>query len=198
MITNGKESVAAGGVMGGFDSEVEDDTTNVLLEGAYFDPSVIRKSRKQLGFVTESSQRFEKGCDPNNIEYALDYAAYLMQTICGGEVLKGIVDNYPKKIKPKTISFRPKRCNDILGTELDAKTMAKIFEDLEFKVKNGDKLEVTVPTFRPDIEREIDLIEEIARIIGFDNIPDAVENIGPLYTPIHYDDKIPTVKCAQF
>ena len=189
MITNGKESVAAGGVMGGYDSEVEDTTTNILLEAAYFNTSAIRKSRKQLGFVTESSQRFEKGCDPNNIEYAINYAAYLLQTVCGGEVLSGIVDCYPKKITPLKISFRPKRCNDILGTELDAKTMTKIFEDLEFKVKSGDTLEVTVPTFRPDIEREIDLIEEVARIIGFDNIPDAVTNIGPLYTPIHYEDK---------
>ena len=189
LITNGKAGVAAGGVMGGFDSEVEDDTKNILLEAAYFNASMIRKSRRQLGFVTESSQRFEKGADPNIIEYALDYAASLMQTICGGEVLDGIVDCYPNIIEPLKIKFRPKRCNDIIGTELSSDKMKTIFEDLEFSVTGDSDFEVTVPTFRPDIEREIDLIEEVSRIIGFENIPASNTNIGSLYTPIHYDDK---------
>ncbi len=189
MITNGKTGVAAGGVMGGFDSEVEDGTTNILLEAAYFNASMIRKSRRQLGFVTESSQRFEKGADPNIIEYAIDYAASLLQSLCGGEVLAGIVDCYPSVIEPLKIKFRPKRCNDIIGTELTSDKMKQIFEDLEFTVTGDTDFEVTVPTFRPDIEREIDLIEEISRIIGFDNIPSSNTNIGSLYTPIHYEDK---------
>lgn len=190
LITNGKEGVAAGGVMGGLNSEVEDDTVNVLLEAAYFDPSMIRKSRKHLGFVTESSQRFEKGCDPNNVEYAVDRCAYLLQEICGGEVLEGIVDSYPNKIEPKTIKFRVKRCNDLLGHTVEPKRIKQIFSDLEFSYTGDDDvLEVTVPTFRPDIEREVDLIEEVVRIIGFDAIPDAVENKGALYTPIHYRDR---------
>lgn len=190
MITNGKEAVAAGGVMGGLSSEVEDDTVNVLLEAAYFDPSVIRKSRRQLGFVTESSQRFEKGADPNNVSYALDRAAFLLQELCGGEVLKGIVDCYPNTMTPKTISFRSKRCNDLLGTALKPARMKEIFENLEFGVTGDDAVfEVTVPTFRPDIEREVDLIEEVARIDSIENIPDSIVNIGPLYTPQHYEDK---------
>ena len=189
MITNGTDGVAAGGVMGGFNSEVEKDTKNILLEAAYFNASMIRKSRRQLGFVTESSQRFEKGADPNIVEYAIDYAASLMQSLCGGEVLEGIVDCYPNVIEPLTIKFRPKRCNDIIGTELSADRMKQIFEDLEFTVTGNFDFEVRVPTFRPDIEREIDLIEEIARIIGFDNIPASNRNIGSLYTPIHYEDK---------
>lgn len=190
MITNGKEGVAAGGVMGGLNSEVVDETKNILLEAAYFNPSVIRKSRRQLGFVTESSQRFEKGADPNITPYALNRAAYLYATLAGGEVLSGIVDCYPNKIEPLTLDFRPQRCIDIVGNDIKTGEMIKIFELLDFEVtQSGDKLKVTVPTFRPDIEREIDLIEEIARIRGFDAIPDSITNIGPLYTPTHYDDK---------
>ncbi len=183
LITNGKEPVAAGGVMGGLNSEVEDDTTCILLEAAYFNPSVIRKSRKVLDTVSESSMRFEKGADPNGIEYAINRAAFLMQELAGGEVRSGIVDNYPKKIEPVTVSFRPERCNAVLGTSLSKERMAEIFTNLEFSVKQSEVFEVTVPTFRPDIEREIDLIEEVARIEGFNAIPDAVTNIGALYTP---------------
>jgi len=185
LITNGRVAVAAGGVMGGLDSEVEDDTTNVLLEAAYFDPSVIRKSRKRLNTVSESSTRFEKGADPNGIPYAIDRAAFLLQEVCGGEVLSGIVDCYPQKIEPVTVSFRPRRCNYVLGIDISEDRMKEIFTNLEFTVEGSGQLEVTVPTFRPDVEREVDLIEEVARIEGYDTIPDAVANIGPLFTPRH-------------
>ncbi len=189
LITNGKEGVAAGGVMGGLKSEVEHDTTNILLEAAYFKPSVIRRSRKQLGMTSESQARFEKGVDPYGVEYAINRAAFLLQEICGGEVLDGIVDAYPKKIKPRSISFRPERCNNLLGTKLSTVRIKKILKDLEFKVMGGQKLKVQVPTFRPDIEREVDLIEEVARIEGYDKIPDAVENLGPLFTPVGFSDR---------
>jgi len=189
LITNGKSAVAAGGVMGGLNSEVMDNTTNILLEAAYFKPSVIRHSRKQLGMTSESQARFEKGADPNGIEYAINRAAFLFQEICGGKVLDGIVDAYPKKIKPRSIAFRPERCNSILGTKLSTIRMKRILKDLELNVSGTNKLTVQVPTFRPDIEREIDLIEEVARIDGYDKIPDATENIGPLFTPPNYSDK---------
>lgn len=185
LITNGKKAVAAGGVMGGLDSEVGEDTTDVLLEAAYFDPSVIRKSRKRLDTVSESSTRFEKGADPNGIPYAIDRAAFLLQEVCGGEVLSGIVDYYPQKIEPITVSFRPKRCNYVLGIDISEDRMKEIFTNLEFTVEGSGQLEVTVPTFRPDVEREVDLIEEVARIEGYDTIPDAVTNIGSLFTPRH-------------
>ncbi|UCD63401.1 MAG: phenylalanine--tRNA ligase subunit beta [Candidatus Zixiibacteriota bacterium] len=184
LITNGKVGVAAGGIMGGLDSEIEDTTTDILLEAAYFDPAVIRKGRKHLGLVTESSSRFERGADPNGIPYAIDRAAHLMQELCGGEVLKGIVDCYPGAIEPKEITLRPSRCNSVLGTSIAVSRMKEILQGLEFTVTGDDPMKVTVPTFRPDIEREIDLIEEVARIEGYDNIPDAVANIGPLYTPL--------------
>lgn len=188
LITNGKAPVAVGGVMGGLNSEVEENTTNVLLEAAYFNPSIIRKGRKRLGIVSESSTRFEKGADPNGIPYAIDRAAYLFQQLCGGEVLQGIVDSYPKHIEPVKVTLRPQRCNYVLGTDFSGNRMKQILADLEFGIEGSDTLEVTVPTFRPDVEREIDLIEEIARIEGYDAIPDAVTNIGPLFTPTNVED----------
>lgn len=188
MITNGKKGVAAGGVMGGLESEVEDSTTNLLLEAAYFDPSVIRKSRKHLQVVSESSARFEKGADPNGVEFAINRAAYLLSKVCGGEVHAGIVDCYPQKIEPLIVPMRPQRCNSIMGKVVPTERMCQILTDLEFDVSGTDPIKTTVPTFRPDIEREIDLIEEITRIEGFDSIPDATHNIGPLYTPTHKID----------
>ncbi len=189
LITNGKEGVAAGGVMGGLDSEVEEETRNILLEAAYFNSSMTRKSRKLLGLVTESSVRFEKGADPNGVEFAINRAASLLYEICGGQVLAGIVDCYPKKIEPLEIKLRPERCNAILGLNLSVDRMVEILKHLEFDVKTGSILTVKVPTFRPDIEREIDLIEEVGRIEGYSAVADSIENIGRLYTPIHYLDK---------
>ncbi len=185
LITNGQVPVAAAGVMGGLESEVDDGTSELLLEAAYFNPSVIRKSRRRLGTVSESSMRFEKGADPNGIPFAIDRAAGLLQELCGGEVLQGMVDCYPEKIEPVRVDFRPGRCNRVLGTDISRERMKEIFTRLEFTVEDTDPLQVTVPTFRPDIGREIDLIEEVARIEGYDNIPDAVTNIGPLYAPRH-------------
>ncbi|MCM2272819.1 MAG: phenylalanine--tRNA ligase subunit beta [candidate division Zixibacteria bacterium] len=188
MITNGKHGVAVAGIMGGLHSEVTEKTTTLLLEAAYFSPIVIRRGRKELGMVTESSARFERGVDPNNIQYAIDRAAALFQDICGGEVLGGTVDCYPQKIESKQIALRPDRCRAIMGTDLPAARMKAILEGLEFQVTGEATLAVTVPTFRSDISTEIDLIEEVARIHGWGNIADAVENVGPLYSPANAED----------
>jgi phenylalanyl-tRNA synthetase beta chain len=188
LITNGKSGVAAGGIMGGLDSQIEDTTTTILLEAAYFSPAVIRRGRRELGLITESSSRFEKGIDPNGIPYAINRAASLMRETGGGEVLAGIVDCYPQQIEPKEIALRPKRCNYVLGTDISAERMKQIMTGLQFEVSGSEMLTVEVPTFRPDIQREIDLIEEIARIEGYDRVREAARNIGPLFTPIHFDD----------
>ena len=184
LITNGHEAKAAAGVMGGFDSEVTDETRNILLEVACFNSRVIRAGRKKLGFVSEASSRFEKGVDPNNLPVASARAAYLFQELCGGEVLDGMLDFYPQPIAPKVIELRPQRCSDIMGTRISSERMVEILRRLEFTVDGTHPaIKVTVPTFRGDITREIDLIEEIARIEGYDAIPDASENRGPLFAP---------------
>ncbi len=188
MITNGKEGVAVGGIMGGLNSEISDDTKDILLEAAYFNPVTIRRGRRHLGMMTESSQRFEKGTDPNGVPYAIDRAAYLFQELCGGSVSAEIVDCYPKKIEPNTIDYRPSRCTPVLGADIPHERMAAIMTDLEFDVRQGQTWRVTVPTFRTDLDREIDLVEEVARIYGYHQIPDAVTNIGPLFNPTHFGD----------
>ncbi|SYZ73193.1 Phenylalanine--tRNA ligase beta subunit [Candidatus Zixiibacteriota bacterium] len=192
LITDGDKGVAAAGVMGGLHSEVSESTTDILLESAYFDSITIRKSRMKLGMTSESSLRFEKGADPNIIPEAVNRAAYLIQKYAGGEIYQGIVDCYPRKIEPMVIDLRPSRTNKILGTEIARERMQSILEGLEFRVtvKGDDSLTVAVPTFRPDITREIDLIEEIARIEGYDKIPAADRNIGPLFTSILSDDRL--------
>jgi phenylalanyl-tRNA synthetase beta chain len=183
LITDGKRARAAAGVMGGFDSEVTDDTKNILLEVAHFDASVIRKSRKALGMTSEASQRFEKGVDPNNVPHASARVCQLFAELCGGEVLDGLVDFYPKPIQPPTVTLRPERCNRILGSDFTAERMVEILKSLEFEVTPGNPIVATIPTFRTDILREIDLIEEVARMAGWDAIPDAIGNIGPLFAP---------------
>ncbi len=190
MITNGKESVATGGVMGGLDSEVEDDTTNVLLESAYFDASIIRKSRNKLGYNTEASFRFERGVDPNGVIKAADRAAALMAELAGGEVLSGVVDAYPKKIEKVSLTLRPQRVTRLLGIEVSKEFIIRVFTGLGMEVTDGDVIGVVVPTWRPDITREVDLIEEIARIYGLDNIPNSKNNKGPLYSPTHRRDTL--------
>jgi len=189
LITNGKEAKAVAGIMGGSDSEVGDETRNILLEVACFNPRVIRRGRKHMGIVSEASTRFEKGVDPNDLPEASARVCQLFTELCGGEVLDGIVDCYPHKIEPLIVELRPKRCNDIMGMEMPVERMVQILKDLEFELSGDDPIRTTVPTFRPDISREIDLIEEVARIEGYESIPDSTDNIGSLYTPDHKGDR---------
>jgi phenylalanyl-tRNA synthetase beta chain len=188
LITDGNKAVAAAGVMGGLDSEISNDTTDILLESAYFDSVTTRKSRLHLGIVSESSTRFEKGADPNNVPAAIDRAAYLISKYAGGKILSGIVDCYPKKIRPIEIDFRSDKANAFLGTNIHEKRMRDIFEGLEFGVMGDGVMKVTVPTFRPDIEREVDLTEEIVRIEGYQSVPSSERNLGPLFTHLMPDD----------
>jgi phenylalanyl-tRNA synthetase beta chain len=173
MICDGKKEVAIAGVMGGENSEITTSTRNILIESAYFNPSSIRKTSKTLGLTTDASYRFERGTDPNISKYAAERASQLISDLTGGKVVKGIIDIYPKVILPKEMELRFSRTSRILGYEIPSKKIKKILSrlGLALKVIDDDKLLVSVPTFRPDIEREIDLIEEIARINGYDNIP---------------------------
>ena len=168
LICDGKNPVAIGGIMGGLNSEVTDKTKIVLLESAYFNPVHINRSSKRLGLSTEASQRFERGMDPNGVIYAANRAAQLMGELAGGKILSGTVDNYPKKIESKIINVRIQRINKVLGTSISENDIVRILNSLGIKYKNG---KAAIPTFRPDLEREVDIVEEIARSITFENIP---------------------------
>ena len=165
--------VALAGIMGGENSEIHQSTTNILIESAYFNPSAIRKTSKRLGLHTESSHRFERGADINILPIALDRAASLIAELAGGSIARGMIDEYPAKLTPRTIDFRVDRCNELLGIVLSAQDMRGIFECLDFEVEESSpgQFKVTVPTYRVDIEREIDLIEEVARLNGYEKIP---------------------------
>jgi phenylalanyl-tRNA synthetase beta chain len=173
MICDGKKPVALAGIMGGLNSEVEEDTTDILLESAYFDPMGIRRTSKQLGLTTEASIRFERGIDPNGSLRAAERAADLMAVLAGGTVSMGEVDAYPRKIEPLQIPLRVSRVNQILGTSLNAKEVQTHLTHLHLEVReNGvDSFRVTAPTYRVDLTREIDLIEEVARLHGFHRVP---------------------------
>ncbi len=173
VICDTERAVALAGIMGGLNSEIKDDTCTILLESAFFDPPTIRRTSKRLGLHTESSHRFERGADIGMVPLALDRAAGLMAELAGGTVAAGRVDCYPAPRQPVNICFRPQRCNEMIGIELSAERMAALFRNLAFTVAaNADgSLQVGIPTWRVDIEREIDLIEEICRLHGFEHVP---------------------------
>lgn len=173
MICDGEREVALAGIMGGENSEITSSTKNILIESAYFNPSSIRKTSKFLGLSTDSSYRFERGTDPNITKFAAERAAQLISEISGGKIAKGLIDVYPNVIFPKEVELRFSRTTKILGYDIDHEKIKNILSKLGMGLKDlsDDKLLVSVPTYRPDIEREIDLIEEIARINGYDNIP---------------------------
>ncbi len=177
-ICDGKRPVALAGIMGGLNSEVEPSTTQILLESAYFDPMGIRRTSKKIGLSTEASLRFERGIDPNGCRIAADRAASLMVELAGGSWSPAVVDHYPRKLEAKKINLRVNRVNQILGTQIDRKTMGDYLRNLELKIEAGNQesksVAVEVPTFRVDLQREIDLVEEIARLHGFHRIPETL------------------------
>ncbi len=173
MICDAEKPVAVAGVMGGENSEVTDETKNVLIESAYFRPSAIRKTAKHLGLQTDASYRFERGCNPDIVKFAAERAAQLIAELGGGKIAKGTIDVYPNEIEKKKISLRYKRVNKILGFEISNEEIKETFPKLGFNIvaETEEGFTVEVPLFRPDVEREIDLIEEVIRIYGFDKIP---------------------------
>jgi phenylalanyl-tRNA synthetase beta chain len=190
LITDGSRPVAIAGIMGGLESEVGLSTQRILLESAYFDPKVIRRGRVFLGISTESSQRFERGADPNGVVEAMDRAAQLLENSAGAKVLKGVVDNYAKSIHPVKVTLRPDRVNRILSTDLESQDIKEILLSLDLAVKENRNLEVEIPTFRPDLTREMDLIEEVARIHGYGKIETTLRAGGSLVTEVHWEDQL--------
>ena len=170
VISDGKGVLGLGGIIGGTRSGTEFDTKNILLESAYFDPRSIRSTSKKLNLDTDAKFRFERGIDPLSIEDGLNKSALLIREICGGEISK--IDIQRIEInKTKTIKFDPNLFEKITGFKIAIKETFKILEDLGFKIKKEkNHLKLTIPTWRPDISQEIDIVEELVRITGYDKI----------------------------
>jgi phenylalanyl-tRNA synthetase beta chain len=170
VIADGGRAVAIAGVMGGFNSEVKDDTTTVIFESATFDGASVRLTAQRVGLRTESSSRYEKGLDYNNTVPAVKRACQLVEELGCGENVGGMIDVMGNVTDMQPLAFRPDKINAFLGTEIPTEDMVKYFDALEIKV-DLDKMTVTPPSFRPDLEGEADIAEEVARFYGYDKIP---------------------------
>lgn len=173
VICDGVKPVAIAGVMGGLNSEIKENTRVVLLESAYFDPAGNRRAATQLSLETEAAYRFGRGIDYGGCLKAANRAAQLIQELAGGNVVEGVVDVYPAPIKPRPIRLSVKKIRHVLGVEIPAKKAEAYLKGLELDVQGEDEdvLIVTPPSFRGDLQREIDLIEEVARMDGYERIP---------------------------
>ena len=181
LICDGKKPVAIGGIMGGLNSEVKEDTQVIFLESAYFNPSSIRRSARRLAMPTDAAFRFERGIDPEGVIRALNRAAQLISLFSGGAVCKNYIDAYPLKIQAvQNIPLRLDRIREIVGMAIAAEDVMRILKSLDMTVldEGGGKYLVTPPTFRVDIEREIDLIEEVVRMYGYDRVPVTVPAVS--------------------
>ena len=183
MICDAEGPVAVAGVMGGLDSEVTDSTTEVLLESACFNPVSIRRTARNLNLPSEASYRFERGVNPDGIANAMERAVQLMCDLADARPVAGGVDEYPGKKDLLKLDLRVQRVNELLGIELSADQVADYLRGIEIEVadKGEDVLQVTVPAFRIDIEREVDLVEEIARLVGYNEIPVSLPSISMDY-----------------
>lgn len=172
-ICDKRKPLAIAGVMGGLESEIQEQTRNVILESAYFDAMSIRRTSKQLALQSDASKRFERGTDPNQILFVLDRTAQLIQQVAGGEIQAGIIDIQAKVFPEAVVTCRLGKVNQVIGLNLSRGEVENVFKRLKFNFQwdGQDKFIVHVPTYRVDIKAEIDLIEEVARIYGYDNIP---------------------------
>ncbi len=195
MVADGAGYVGIAGVMGGLDSEVSDATTDVFIEGAYWDPASIRRASKALGLQTDASYRFERGADPTGQPLAVARAAELIAETAGGTIVDGRIDAHPLPYEPRTVTLRPSRVARVLGMEVPRDEIVRLLTAIGFEIADDadaldafaeavqsggvgagvqaadDTLTVTVPPFRPDVEREVDVVEEVARLWGYDRLP---------------------------
>ncbi|MGJ7043921.1 phenylalanine--tRNA ligase subunit beta [Thermoanaerobacterium thermosulfurigenes] len=175
VIADEERAIGLAGVMGGQNTEITDDTVNILIESANFKGSNIRYTSRKLGLRSEASSRFEKGLDPEITVLACNRAAQLMAELSGGEILEGLLDVYPKPVTEKVLSVRYERINKLLGTNLSCQEMKEILSFLDFgAICDGENLIVKVPAFRSDIDGEADIAEEIGRMYGYNNIEDTL------------------------
>ncbi|MCP5004433.1 MAG: phenylalanine--tRNA ligase subunit beta [Planctomycetes bacterium] len=191
VIADSKKPVAIAGVMGGKGTEVTETTKNVFLESAFFEPRNVRRVSRKLGIRSDSSFRFERHVDPECVDWASRRAAKMIQEIAGGQILEGVIDLNCIQPKDSTVTLRTSRLNSLLGIHIDTDEMRGILERLCFTIlsEEDNVFRVSVPSFRGDVYREVDLIEEIARIHGYGHIP-ATSSIGVKLNPENRRDTV--------
>ncbi len=184
LICDGEGPTALAGLMGGAESEVTAETTDILLECAHFNPKRVRATRKQLRMSTEASYRFERGVDIEAMPETLMRAVALIRSVAGGSEPDAPIDVWPNPIKPKTVFLRPSRVEHLLGTKISPELIENHLVSVGFvPAPKGDRIAVLVPGWRPDVTREVDLIEEIARLIGYDQLPSEMRSFRPSSVP---------------
>lgn len=174
LIADQEKGIALAGVMGGLNTEINDQTADVLIESAYFNPTNIRRTSKELNLRTDASYRFERGADPEICDWASQRAAQLIIETAGGTLMKGAVDAYPNRVEKREVTLRFSRTNDLLGVEISGQQQVDLLTALELKVigtTNDESATFEIPTHRVDLKREADLIEEVARLFGIDKVP---------------------------
>ncbi|MDQ3953924.1 MAG: phenylalanine--tRNA ligase subunit beta [Actinomycetota bacterium] len=172
LIADPRGPLAMAGLMGGAHSEVSDDTTSIILESACFDPATIAYMSRRHVLRTDASARFERGTDPEGVKYAAARAARLMTEAAGARVGADVTDAYPAPVEPRRITLRTKRTDALMGASVRADLQAAKLRSIQLDVTEGDRtLDVGIPTFRRDLKREVDLVEEVARLVGFERLP---------------------------
>ncbi|GAA4232546.1 phenylalanine--tRNA ligase subunit beta [Postechiella marina] len=190
MICDSEKPLCIAGVFGGLDSGVSENTTSIFLESAYFNPVSVRKTAKRHALNTDASFRFERGIDPNITEYALKRAALLIQDVAGGDITSDITDVYPSKIKDFEVRLSFENARKLIGEEIPKETIKRILASLDIKVNNVTEtgLGLTVPAYRNDVQREADIIEEILRVYGYNNIKTTTKLNASIASTSRFED----------
>ena len=197
LVCDKNKPIAIAGIIGSENSCVDENTRDILIESAYFDPVTIRKGAKKLDLSTDASKRFERDTDIDNLVDSMNMLCSLIQEISGGEVLKGVYDVYPNPKENNKIDFKVNNCNNLLGTDLSTSEVKSIFSKLSIDVKKEkESLKCIIPSYRNDLEREVDLHEEVARVYGYDNI-DYNQNFSSYYSCV-IPDKYSIIKKISF
>lgn len=179
VIADASRAIGVGGVMGGFDTEINPSTVDILLEGAYFEPVVNRRGARKLGLSTDASFRFERGADINGMVGAIERCCHLYEKLAGGQVLEGLVDQYPTRHEPVAVEMDHRRLCSFAGLEIPEQRVGEIAAALELGAElDRHTWRFDIPSFRVDLEREADLFEEIIRIVGFDNVPPTIPHVA--------------------
>ena len=201
MICNVNDGMCIAGVFGGLQSGVTEQTKDVFLESAYFNPTWVRKTARRHGLNTDSSFRFERGADPNNTVYVLKRAAMLIKEIADGEIEGDIRDVYPVKIEKTQVILPFQKVNSLIGKEISKETIKNILQSLEIEIENESASDLTlrIPTYRVDVTRDVDVIEDILRIYGYNNVEfsDSLKANLSYQTPTDRKHKLQTLISEQ-